>query len=62
MTSKEIEQTPAVNLSQTAWLRELCIQIARLYEHFTVPAIPIEITPVPVILEKRRPGRPKKAA
>jgi hypothetical protein len=32
MTLQEIIRTPATDLSQTAWLREICIQLAMLNE------------------------------
>jgi hypothetical protein len=35
MTSEEIRRTPAVDLSATAWMREMCLQLATLNEHMT---------------------------
>jgi len=61
MTSKDIEGTPAVNLSHTAWLRELCWQVARMNERSAAEQKHIAVaSPPPVIVpEKRGPGRPR---
>ena len=32
MTSDEIKRTPAIDLSATAWIREVCLQLALINE------------------------------
>ena len=35
MTVDELKAAKATDLSQTAWIREMCIQLATLTEHLT---------------------------
>ena len=32
MTSDEIKRTPAIDMSATAWMREMCLQLALILE------------------------------
>jgi len=39
MTSEEIKQKPATDLSTNGWLRELCLQVALLNEKSEQPEV-----------------------
>jgi hypothetical protein len=59
MTSEEIKQKPATDLSTNGWLREICIQLAMMNENDT--GLPVDVVRAFDNPMKRGPGRPKKA-
>jgi hypothetical protein len=58
MTSEDIKNKPATDLSTNGWLREICLQLALMNEKDT--GLPIEVVRAENPM-KRGPGRPKKA-
>ena len=61
MTSKEIKELKATDLSEREWLKELAYQLARMNERETPYE---EIAPAPqiAIVAPRKRGRPRKVA
>jgi hypothetical protein len=61
MTSEDIKQKPATDLSTNGWLREICLQLALMNANDT--GLPVDVVRAfePENPMKRGPGRPKKA-
>jgi hypothetical protein len=67
MTSEEIKQKPATDLSTNGWLREICLELALLNEKSAIPEPSIGMNPdqtaaqVRTLAEVPEPERVKRA-